>query len=109
MDLLKQNLAGKKLLVLGASVNEITLVERAQEYGVYVIVTDYNLDYNLSPAKKLANKAWNISWSDIDELEKKCREENIDGVIAGYSEFRVENTIKLVKDYHCLVTVTMNN
>ena len=70
MDLLKQNLAGKKLLVLGASVNEITLVERAQEYGVYVIVTDYNLDYNLSPAKKLANKAWNISWSDIDELEK---------------------------------------
>ena len=95
MDLLKQNLAGKKLLVLGASVNEITLVKRAQEYGVYVIVTDYNLDYNLSPAKKLANKAWNISWSDIDELEKKCREENIDGVIAGYSEFRVENTIKL--------------
>lgn len=70
MDLVKQNLAGKKLLVWGASVNEITLVERAQEYGVYVIVTDYNLDYNLSPAKKLADKAWNISWSDIDTLEK---------------------------------------
>lgn len=90
-------LSGKKLLVLGASNDELTLVKRAQEFGVYVIVTDYNIDRKLSPAKEIANEAWDISWSDIDILEKKCRENKVDGVIAGYSEFRVESTIKLTK------------
>lgn len=88
-------LKGKKLLVLGASSNEISLVQRAQELGVYVIVTDYNIDYKLSPAKKFANEAWNISWSDLNSLEKLCKENNVNGVIAGYSEFRVENMILL--------------
>ena len=34
-------LNGKKLLVLGATAGEISLVERAQTQGVYVIVTVY--------------------------------------------------------------------
>ncbi len=89
------NLGGKKLLILGATTGETTLVKRAQELGVYVIVTDYNTDYTLSPAKNIANEAWDVSWSDIDTLEKKCREENIHGITAGYSEFRVESLIKL--------------
>ena len=88
-------LTGKKLLILGATAGETTLVKRAQELGVYVIVTDYNTDYSLSPAKYIADECWDISWSDIDALEKKCREEHIQGVTAGYSEFRVENLIKL--------------
>lgn len=88
-------LQGKKLLILGATAGETTLVKRAQELGVYVIVTDYNTDYTLSPAKYIADECWDISWSDIDALEKKCREENVQGVTAGYSEFRVESLIKL--------------
>lgn len=64
------NLIGKKLLILGATTGETTLVRRAQELGVYVIVTDYNTDYTLSPAKNIANEAWDISWSDIDTLER---------------------------------------
>lgn len=89
------SIKGKKLLVLGATAGEITLIKRAQKFGVYVICTDNNTDYNLSPAKRIADEAWDISWSDIDRLEKKCKEEKIDGVTAGYSEFRVENLIKL--------------
>lgn len=88
-------LKGKKLLILGATAGEISLVKRAQAYGVYVIVTDNHLDYTLAPAKNVANEAWDISWSDIDILEKMCRENGVDGVLAGYSEFRVENMIKL--------------
>lgn len=42
---------GKKLLILGGSTDELTIVERAQKLGVYVIVTDYFTDYSLSPAK----------------------------------------------------------
>ena len=87
---------GKRLLILGGSALEITLVERAKQLGVHTIVTDY-YDTNVSPAKKIADEYWDISWSDIDALEKKCRKSNIDGVLAGYSEFRVENLIKLCK------------
>ncbi|MBS7210344.1 MAG: GNAT family N-acetyltransferase [Lachnospiraceae bacterium] len=88
-------LQDKKLLILGATVGEISLVRRAQMYGIYVIVTDNHTDYTLAPAKNVADEAWNISWSDIDALEKMCCENGIDGVLAGYSEFRVENMIKL--------------
>lgn len=88
-------LKNKKLLVLGATFSEVELVKRAHELGIYVIVTDNNLDRTISVAKNYADEAWDISWSDLDTLEAKCREYGIDGVIAGWSEFRVENTIKL--------------
>ena len=88
-------LSGKKLLVLGGAANEVPLVERAQELGVYVIVADYHTDFTLSPAKKIAEEAWTISWADIDGLEKLCREAKVDGVLAGYSELRVDSMIQL--------------
>lgn len=85
---------GKKLLILAGSVHEADLVRRAKELGIYTIVTDY-YDLEKSPAKKIADEYWNISWSDIDLLEKKCKEVGIDGITAGYSEFTVECLIKL--------------
>lgn len=88
---------GKKLLVLGAGANEISLVARARELGIYVIVTDNCLNHKISSSKDLANEYWDISWSDIDALYKKSIETGINGVIAGYSEIRVENCIKLCK------------
>ncbi len=92
-----EELKGKKLLILGASANEITLVQRAKELGLYTIITDYNLDRKLSPAKNYADEVWDISWSDIDRLEQLSRAAGVAGVVAGYSEFRVENQIKLCK------------
>ncbi len=86
-----------KLLILGATAGETTLVKRAQELGLYVVVTDNHTDYSFSPAKLVADEVWNISWSDIDTLEKLCREHNIKGVTAGYSEFRVDCMIQLCK------------
>lgn len=94
-DCVLDGVKGKRLLVLGASASEVSLVERAKEMGVYVIVTDNHLDYGLAPAKRVADLAWDLSWSDIDALEKACRDACVDGVVAGYSEFRVENLIKL--------------
>lgn len=87
---------GKKLLVLGGSPHEISLVRRAQALGAYVIVTDM-YDPTTSPAKLVADAYWNVSWTDMDTLVKRCREEKIDGVLAGYSEFRVENQIRLCR------------
>lgn len=89
------SLKGKKLLVLGGEINESTLVRRAQELGVYVIVADYHEDWSKSPAKHVADEAWNISYADLDGLERLCREAGVNGVLAGYSEGRVEAMMNL--------------
>ena len=98
----------KKILILGGNPTEIEILKRAKKLGYYTIVTDNHTDWNLSPAKKCADEGWDISWSDIDSLEKKCREENVNGVLAGFSEFRVENMIKLCKRLNLPCSLTMN-
>lgn len=85
----------KKLLVLGASNAEVDIVKIAQSLGYYVIVTDYYTDKHIIPAKFIADEAWNISWTDYDLLEAQCKESKIDGIIAGFSEFRVESLIEM--------------
>lgn len=92
---MSDSLKNKRLLVIGGTDNEVTLVERAQSLGVYVVVADYNTDWSKSPAKKVADEAWDISYTDLDALEAKCKENHIDGVIAGYSEIRVNYMILL--------------
>ena len=84
-----------KVLVLGATVNEISIVEMIHNMGMYAIVTDYHTDWHDSPAKYVADEAWNISWSDIPALKSKCIECGISAVMAGYSEFRVSCMIDL--------------
>lgn len=86
---------GKRLLVLGATSNEVPLVRRAQELGAYVITTDYNTDYRKSPAKFASDECWDVSWSDVDELERRCAEAGVDGATAGFSEIRAESLIRL--------------
>ena len=88
----------KKLLILGATHGEVNVSKFAKQLGYYVIVTDNHEDWIESPAKYIADEAWNISWSDIPELSVKCRENGVSGVLAGFSEFRVENMIKLSKE-----------
>lgn len=91
---MRPNLVGKKLLIIAGSIHEYDLVRRAKELGVYTIVSDY-YDIETSPAKKIADEYWNISWDDLDTLETKCREEHINGITAGYSESTVDRCIKL--------------
>lgn len=97
----------KKLLILGATYSEIAIIERARAKGIYTIVTDNNTDYSKSPAKYVADEAWDISWSDIDALAEKARIVLIDGVLAGFSEFRVENMIKLCNLLNLPCTLTL--
>ena len=97
----------RKLLILGATYHEIDIIKRARNKGIYTIVTDSNLDWSKSPAKYIADEAWNISWSEIDALVEKCNEVKVNGVIAGFSEFRVENMIKLCKRLGLPCTLSM--
>lgn len=93
-----EELKGKKLLILGATEDETQIVKAAKNLGVYTITTDNHEDWDDAPAKKISDEAWNISWSDIPALKRKALEAGVDGVIAGYSEFRTNFAIKLSKE-----------
>ena len=77
MDRLK----GKKILILGGANQHLKFVEAAKELGVYSIVTD-NLPN--SPCKKVCNESWMLNITDIDRIVEACKENHIDGVIAGF-------------------------
>ncbi len=88
-------LKGKKLLILGAGHNETVLVKRARELGVYTIVTDNQPDHSISKAKDIADEYWDVSWSELDTLERLCRENGVNGITAGWSEIRIDCLIRL--------------
>jgi biotin carboxylase len=84
-----EELKGKKLLIIGADVNDMEIVRTAQAMGIHTIVVDWTTDYSKSPAKRLADEAWDMNYRDLDALEERCVREQVDGVMAGYSETRV--------------------
>ena len=84
----------KKLLMLGTCKGSIEMLKTAKKKKIYTIVTDY-LPPEQSFGKRIADEYWMINTSDVDALEKKCREEKIDGIITGVSEFNLERTMEL--------------
>jgi biotin carboxylase len=73
----------KKLLILGANSETIPLIETAQSMGIFVMVTDFN---EFAPAKKYADKAFNVDGLDIKGLIDLCNIEKVDGVIVGVAD-----------------------
>lgn len=87
----------KKLLVLGGKpIASYDIVNYAKSEGVYTIVTD-NLSSEVSPAKQIADEAWNISTADVDLLVEKVKKEGIDAVFTGVHEFNIRKSIELCK------------
>lgn len=74
---------GKKLLILGANPEVISLVEKANELGCYTMVADYNPK---ALSKRFCSEPVNIDASDVDALEKFAREKKVDGVMLGVAE-----------------------
>ena len=89
------NLVGKKLLVLGANVESIPLIETAKKLGVYVYVTDFNPN---APAKKYADKSFDVDGLNIHGLVELCETEKIDGVIVGVAD-------RLIHSYYELCSI----
>ncbi len=71
----------KKLLILGGMTISKEIVHIAHKMGLTVYVTDY---LETSPAKKIADKAFMVSTTDVDAVVSLIQEEKIDGVITGY-------------------------
>lgn len=75
----------KKILILGGNALSCDIVTTAQAMGLYTIVTDWN-SVEDSPAKQIADEAWNISLMDYDELERKIKDNHIDGIFTNYTD-----------------------
>lgn len=84
----------EKVLILGSDFGTISVVKEAHEAGMYVIVADL---METSPSKQEADEAWLISTTDIDFLEKRCREENVTSIMFGASDFNISNCRELCK------------
>lgn len=83
---MKQDLAGKKLLILGANPETIPLVQVANEMGVKTIVTS---NIPTDAAKAYAWKACDVDGMDIPGLISLAREEKVDGVLVGVADILV--------------------
>ena len=95
MESTRDILNGKKLLLLaGNPVGTEDIINYARANGVYTIVSDY-LPKEESLGKQLADEYWDISTADIEELRKKCIENNVDGVFSGVSEFNMLKAMEL--------------
>ncbi len=83
MEQKTDSLAGKKLLILGGAVLHCELINTAKRLGVETYVTDY-LPADRSPAKQIADHAWDLNITAVDAIVERCREEKIDGVLNLY-------------------------
>ncbi|KZL93690.1 ATP-grasp domain-containing protein [Clostridium magnum] len=75
------NLKGKKLLILGGTTLSCEIIRQAKEKGAYIIVTDYLED---SPGKKIADKSFMVSTTDVDGVVNLIKKEKINGILTGF-------------------------
>ena len=101
-------LKNKKLLLLGGSRNDIEFIKYAHEMGVKVGVTDW-YDTNRSPAKLYADEYFNVSISDINELDKLIKENGYDGVLTGFTDSYLEYYVDLCEKSNLYCYGTKDN
>ncbi|MBP3728949.1 MAG: ATP-grasp domain-containing protein [Lachnospiraceae bacterium] len=100
---MKESLAGKKLLIMGANAETIPLVQMAAELGVKTLVTSNRPD---DPAKAWAWKACDVDGLDVPGLVSLAREEEVDGVLVGVADILVPAYCKVCDalGFHCYAT-----
>lgn len=97
---MKKLYSGKKLLVLGGKpIGSVELVQRAKELGAFVIVADY-LPVDESPAKLVADEHWEISTAEVEQLAEMCKQNHVDGILAGVHEFNINRMLDLCEVLH---------
>lgn len=85
----------KKLLVLGGNYSTVQVVKYAKEEGLYVIVTS---NEPTGEAKVLADESIQIDVTDHKKLVDYIKNNNVDGVMTGASEFHILNMIQICKE-----------
>ena len=83
---------GKKLLVLGGTTASLDIVKLAKKMGVYTVVADIA---EKGPAIDLADGYTKLSTTDHEGLVNYIKQNNVDGVFCGPSEFNIQNMIHI--------------
>lgn len=73
----------KKVLIMGANPETVSLIKKAREMGLYTIVTDNNPK---AFAKKYADKSYDIDATDVEALVALAQNENVSGILVGVAE-----------------------
>lgn len=90
------DLKGKRLLILGGSKISCEIVRKAKAMGVYTMVTDW-YPTDKSPAKKIADKSFMTSTTNIPELLKLIKENKVDGILTGFTDSTLPHYAKICK------------
>ncbi|MBQ3280824.1 MAG: ATP-grasp domain-containing protein [Eubacterium sp.] len=76
----------KKILILGAGIYQVPLIETAKRMGLYTIVASIPGNY---PGFALADKIYYENTVDYEKITSIAREENIDGVVTAGTDVAV--------------------
>ena len=84
----------KKILILGANPETAGLVKKANDLGLYTLVTDYDPN---AYAKQFAAQPCNVNATDLEGLVQLARAEQVDGVALGVAEALMPTYARLCK------------
>jgi biotin carboxylase len=77
----------KKLIILGGNPETAILVNIAMSMGIYTIVIDMGKD---SPAKRNADKSYDLDVFEVDKVVQIAIDNNVDGVLVGVADILVK-------------------
>jgi biotin carboxylase len=77
----------KKLIILGGNPETAILVNIAMSMGIYTIVIDMGKD---SPAKRNADKSYDLDVFEVDKVVQIAKDNNVDGVLVGVADILVK-------------------
>lgn len=95
--MIDKEIEGKKLLLLGGVRAACEIINEAHRYGVTVYESDYLVD---SPAKKIADKSFMVSCTDVDAVVELCEKEQVDGIFTGYTDSLLPYVEKVCEKYN---------
>lgn len=82
----------QRLMILGSMDEFVEMVKKAKARGIYTIVCD---GYPDGPAKKFADKFYNVDIRKVDEIVEICKKEKLNGIIASFSDVLFEYLTKI--------------
>lgn len=81
-----------RLMILGSMDEFVSLVKKAKDRGYETIVCDGYAD---GPAKKYADRFYDVDIRQAERVAQICREEKVDGVIGSFSDIIFENLVRI--------------
>ena len=89
---MKNELRGKKILVLGHAISTVDIIKYCRQMGVYTIVADYLED---TSEKRAADESLLINPAEVEKLVWIVKDRNINAVFFGASEFLQERAMEI--------------